>query len=85
MLHRKKIKKCFLSYIELKRKTGTTLKKSQKISKVEKELAKKYKADYDALQSEYDTERFIMVKKFTRGLGMQLKLEFILMSTKNKM
>ena len=129
--------------------TNGFIKKSQKTPKAEKELAKKYKADYergmamgsykdykkralqnpevkaeyDALQPEYDiiqamidarvqqnmTQKDLsaktgitqadisriengtrnpslsMVKKLAQGLGMQLKLEFVPMSTKNKM
>ena len=67
------------------------------------------KAEYDALQPEYDiiqamidarvqqnmTQKDLsaktgnpslsMVKKLAQGLGMQLKLEFVPMPTKNKM
>ena len=59
------------------------------------------KAEYDALQPEYDIIQAMidarvqqnmtrnpslsMVKKLAQGLGMQLKLEFIPMPTKNKM
>ena len=129
--------------------TNGFIKKSQKTPKAEKELAKKYKSDYergmamssykdykkralqnpevkaeyDALQPEYDiiqamidarvqqnmTQKDLsaktgitqadisriengtrnpslsMVKKLAHGLGMQLKLEFVPMPTKNKM
>ena len=61
--------------------TNGFIKKSQKTPKAEKELAKKYKADYERnkkSQPEYS-------EKLAQGLGMQLKLEFVLMPTKNKM
>lgn len=42
-------------------------------------------ADISRIENGTRNPRLSMVKKFAQGLGMQLKLEFVPMPTKNKM